>query len=502
MAAGEKTRKQTSAIIDVRIELPSGDTHLYVPEADRPAVRLRQTLRTQIAYPAEWAVVPGTLTSDGQPLGALLLSDLPCSPGVLARARLLGMLIAGPDRYLVAVLADDPKQDGLVDIGDLADEAKDRICALLQAPESPAPLDTSWLGPDEAVHAVQEARRAARLAQAEYHAARSRPPAWHALGSRFAADTATYSESETLLYRLPYRFQQYVARLLVPEERILAFAPRPRGTGDGLRLFGKRERAEAGIVVLTDHQVLWLEDLPGSPLDVEAYGYSAQSVPLERLVSASVTTSGRAAVLQLVWQAAGGGRWAMAVRFPSVSFGLASEIAAIARRFVDAKGQDALMRLASPPEDRSEWQSLIEADDQTTGQAAQRWREWVPNLLRPEEKVVAKAVIPGWFSADGQPAAWLATTDRLVVLPADPASQAYRFWEAGHIGSVRLVDSVFESSIAFEWLEDGQTNQERFVFPLVAAAQFVQLFVALRRIMVGRAGFAVHAAPTAIDEPQ
>ncbi len=481
--------EQPTTVIDVRIELPAGDSHEYVCDPDVPSVRLRRTLRAQGTYPADWAVVPATLTPDGRPLGVIVINDLPCSPGSLARVRLLGLLTVGSDRQLVAVLADDPRRAGLLSWEQLGGEERAEIEALSQTHEAHAADGPSWAGPAEAALAVQEARRAARLAKAEYHATRGRPPAWRASGIDAAADSAGHTEGEVLLYRIPYRFQQYVARLLVPEERILAFAPRPRGTGDGRRLFGRRQRAEEGVLVITDQQVLWLVDLPGSPLDVEAYGYVAHSVPVERLVGVSATPRPGAVLLEIESQAARGGRWSLAVAFPTASAGLVAEIVATARLFLNPSPRGALLRLASPPEDETDWWQLVETDDRVSRHAVERWREFVPTLLTAGEHLVAKAVIPGWFATDGQPVAWLASTDRLLAVPADPETRMPRYWRAGSMGAVRLIYSVFESSVAFEWLREDAIVRERVVFPLLSAAQFVRLFVALRRIQVGRASF-------------
>lgn len=89
-----------------------------------------------------------------------------------------------------------------------------------------------------------------------------------------------------LIRFVPTRFQQALQHLLLDDEQLLAFLERPllrHRTG----LFGLHQyRANAGLLLLTDRQILWLRDFfsPGSSTFPE--GYVARSIPLERLVSA------------------------------------------------------------------------------------------------------------------------------------------------------------------------------------------------------------------------
>lgn len=485
----------TALLVEARIEVPSGDSHVYVPDPDSPAVRLHHTLRTGVSYPADWAVVPGTLTPDGQPLGVVLITDIPCAAGAIARVRVIGLLCTDRERFLVAVLADDPKTEEITCWEQLALETRRAIEALFAAPSGTTSAGSSlrWLGSEPAAQALSEARLAARLAEADYHASRGRAPAWKAPVAA-GSDAVGHSESEALVYQLPYRFQERAARLLLPTERILAFAPRPRGTGDGRRLFGRSDHREAGVLIVTDQQVLWLEDLPTSALDVESYGYVAQSIPLERLTAVAVRKDPAKAVVEFSAQASGGSHFSLAVAFPAVSAGVAEETARAARMFVECRGQIALMRLARLAEDNQDWLDLVERDDQATRSAVDGWRQELANILSEDETVVAKAIIPAWFALDGRPVAWLATTSRLLAVPAPHARARHQSWPAAAIGAVRLIDSVFESALAFEWWDGAKTVPERFVFPLVSAAQFLRLFVAVRQIMVGPAGFAPAAA--------
>jgi hypothetical protein len=99
-------------------------------------------------------------------------------------------------------------------------------------------------------------------------------------------------EAEQLIRFVPSRFQQTLERVLLDDERLLVFLERPllrRRTG----LLGMQQyRANAGLLLVTDRQVLWLRDFfsPGASFFPE--GYIARSIPLDRLVDVALVPAG------------------------------------------------------------------------------------------------------------------------------------------------------------------------------------------------------------------
>ncbi len=106
---------------DVLIEIPKGSRNKY--EVDHASVRIRldRTLFTSTQYPADYGYIEGTLGEDGDPLDALvLLQGEPLFPGVLVRARAIGMFRMtdemGRDDKVLTVPATDPRLEHLRDI--------------------------------------------------------------------------------------------------------------------------------------------------------------------------------------------------------------------------------------------------------------------------------------------------------------------------------------------------------------------------------------------------
>ena len=110
---------------DVVIEIPKGSRNKYEVDHASGRIRLDRTLFTATQYPADYGFIEGTLGQDGDPLDALVLLPEPTFPGCLVRVRAIGMFRMtdekGPDDKVLCVPANDPRQAGLQDIGDLAE---------------------------------------------------------------------------------------------------------------------------------------------------------------------------------------------------------------------------------------------------------------------------------------------------------------------------------------------------------------------------------------------
>jgi len=492
--------REPNATVEVRIEAPSAPAHVYAADPGGRAVRLRGTLRDVERQVADWAIVPGTLTPAGEPLGVLVVTDVPCSPDALAAVRLLGTVTAGEERVMVAVLADDPAVAGMVTWEQLADDTREGIEALLARDGHGSGVVTRWHGPAETARAVFDARQAARLARAAYHAARARRPAWQAGGADGSPGFRGDGDPESELRRLPFRFQEYVAALVQAEERILSFAPRPRDHRSVRRWLGRRVRAEEGVLIATDQQVLWIRDVLAAPVDVIGYGYVARSVPAERLAGARLHTSDSGCSIEIESRNGRSVVWTLDVAFPAASLGLVREVVATVQQFTGAGERVALMRLARPPADDSPLSRLVKGEDQATRSATDEWERRLSELLASDERAVARAVVPAWAAHDGVPGLWVVTSGRLLHLAARPDIAA-RSWRMADLGAVTLTHSVFESSLQFEWAGAIERGRERVVFPLVAAGAFTRLFVAMRRAMVGHEGFVVEGEAEAAVAP-
>jgi inorganic pyrophosphatase len=110
-------------VFPVFIEIPKGSKVKY--ELDKPTglLRVDRVLYSAVHYPANYGFVPRTYCEDGDPLDVLVLGQEEVAPGVLLRARAIGVMgmrdDQGQDDKIVAVHVDDPEYAGFRSAQDL-----------------------------------------------------------------------------------------------------------------------------------------------------------------------------------------------------------------------------------------------------------------------------------------------------------------------------------------------------------------------------------------------
>ena len=108
---------------DVTIEIPKGQRNKYEVDHESGKVYLDRYLYTSMGYPADYGFIDNTLGEDGDPLDAMVLLPESVFPGVIVRARVVGMFRmtdeAGGDDKLLAVPAKDVRWDHIQDIDDV-----------------------------------------------------------------------------------------------------------------------------------------------------------------------------------------------------------------------------------------------------------------------------------------------------------------------------------------------------------------------------------------------
>ncbi|MGZ6163994.1 MAG: inorganic diphosphatase, partial [Myxococcaceae bacterium] len=80
-------------LVNVVVEAPR-DSRLklkYDPELQ--AITWGHPLPIGFAYPYDWGFIPSTVAPDGDPLDALVLSELPSYPGVVVPCRPFGVML-------------------------------------------------------------------------------------------------------------------------------------------------------------------------------------------------------------------------------------------------------------------------------------------------------------------------------------------------------------------------------------------------------------------------
>ena len=97
--------------INVVIEVPlGGDPVKYEFDKKSSVIFVDRFLHTSMRYPCNYGLVPHTLADDGDPVDVLIAARAPVIPGVIVRARPVGVLLmedeAGLDEKLLAVPVD------------------------------------------------------------------------------------------------------------------------------------------------------------------------------------------------------------------------------------------------------------------------------------------------------------------------------------------------------------------------------------------------------------
>lgn len=109
--------------VEVTIEIPRNQRNKYQIDHQTGRIHLDRYLYTSMGYPIDYGFVDHTLGEDGDPLDALVILPEPVLPGVIVRARLVGMLSmtdeAGGDDKLLGVPADDPRYAHITDIDEV-----------------------------------------------------------------------------------------------------------------------------------------------------------------------------------------------------------------------------------------------------------------------------------------------------------------------------------------------------------------------------------------------
>jgi inorganic pyrophosphatase len=109
--------------VNAIIEIPEGSSSKYEYDKKYAIIRLDRVLFTSTHYPANYGFIPQTYADDEDPLDILVLCKEQMVPGVLMRARVIGVFIMvdgdSMDEKIMAVSADDPTFKDITHINQL-----------------------------------------------------------------------------------------------------------------------------------------------------------------------------------------------------------------------------------------------------------------------------------------------------------------------------------------------------------------------------------------------
>jgi inorganic pyrophosphatase len=105
------------------IEIPKGSKVKYELDKATGLLRVDRVLYSAVHYPANYGFVPRTFAQDDDPLDVLVLGQEEVIPGVLLRARAIGVMCMrdekNQDDKIIAIHVDDPEYTNYHCITDL-----------------------------------------------------------------------------------------------------------------------------------------------------------------------------------------------------------------------------------------------------------------------------------------------------------------------------------------------------------------------------------------------
>lgn len=113
----------TTDEMNVIIEIPKGSKNKYEIDKETGIIALDRVMHSAQDYPFDYGFVPQTLWDDGDALDVVVLTTYPLFPGLLVRARPVGIMhmVDGgeADEKVIAVPTDDPRFAEVKDIKDV-----------------------------------------------------------------------------------------------------------------------------------------------------------------------------------------------------------------------------------------------------------------------------------------------------------------------------------------------------------------------------------------------
>lgn len=110
-------------VVNAIVEIPTGSRIKYEIDHETGLVHVDRVLFSPFHYPAEYGFIPSTLAPDGDPCDVLVLINGATYPGVVIRARPVGILKMhddkGQDDKVLCVAADDPNYQHVNELTDL-----------------------------------------------------------------------------------------------------------------------------------------------------------------------------------------------------------------------------------------------------------------------------------------------------------------------------------------------------------------------------------------------
>jgi len=156
----------TKEVMNVIIEIPKFSKNKYEIDKDTGLIALDRVMHTAQDYPFDYGFVPQTLFDDGDALDVIILTTYPLAPGILVKARPIGIMemIDGGDRddKIVAVPVDDPRFDHIQDVSDVYPHFEKETSHFFETYKKVQNKEVSvgpWHGKEKAMEAFEKSRK-------------------------------------------------------------------------------------------------------------------------------------------------------------------------------------------------------------------------------------------------------------------------------------------------------------------------------------------------------
>ncbi len=119
-----KSGNKKLGVVNVIIEIPMGSRCKYELDKISGVIKLDRIIPSAVSYPANYGFIPQTLANDGDPLDVLLISSSRFYPGILVKAKPIGVMImidgGIKDEKIICVPLGDPDYKNDRSIKDLS----------------------------------------------------------------------------------------------------------------------------------------------------------------------------------------------------------------------------------------------------------------------------------------------------------------------------------------------------------------------------------------------
>jgi inorganic pyrophosphatase len=116
-----KTFDKETGLLQVVVETPAGSRNKFSFDPEQEVFHIKSVLPAGMTFPYEFGFVPQTKADDGDPIDVLLLMDEPAYPGVVVKARLIGV-IEGEQKAESKTGKKMVRNDRLVGVSDVSHE--------------------------------------------------------------------------------------------------------------------------------------------------------------------------------------------------------------------------------------------------------------------------------------------------------------------------------------------------------------------------------------------